>query len=205
MKKCITLLQALALTMMLFIGSTQKSNAQAMEQGNVGVNVYYGFPNLASYLIRSFADEGADAKLTSIGPIGGNFEYMASDKVGVGLEVNYSSFGIEWDDADSASDVVYNYKASVNRTRIMPRFNIHFGASENFTGYFGIAAGYLMTKYKLTTNDPNRQNESSPGLLPFAMRIAFGGRYYFSDNIGIHMELVLGGGALIHAGLSFKF
>lgn len=205
MKSLFKKVHVFALAVLLGLTFT-KASGQAMEEGNFGVNIYYGFPNFFNALIKNYADPDADAEAKSMGPIGGNFEYMVSDKFGIGMEVNYSTVSIEWRDTDSTTGVsTFTHKVSLNRTRIMPRFNIHFGSSENFDGYFGVAAGYLMTKYKYETNDPNGQDDEAPGLFPFAMRVALGGRYYFSDNIGLHVELGLGGGALVHGGLSFKF
>jgi hypothetical protein len=42
-------------------------------------------------------------------------------------------------------------------------------------------------------------------LYPVAFRFALGGHYFFTDNVGIGMELGIGGGAIINGGLAFKF
>lgn len=204
MKKMYSFLAGLLMFSGLLLNSNSAS-AQAVEQGNVTLDAYYGFPNFTTYLIRSFGDEdGTNTKATSLGPIGIKFEYMVSDKVGVGIDYNYTQVGVEWDSYDSSTSVSYHYKTTSKLHRIMPRFNIHFGSSENFDGYFSIGAGYRAKTYTLETNDPDG-GDTVPGLNPFAFRIALGGRYYFSDNIGMFMELGLSGGALVHAGLALKF
>jgi hypothetical protein len=129
---------------------------------------------------------------------------MVSDKMGVGIDMNYVS--IKWEDSyDNGNGSTYTDQIVYTRMRFMPRFNIHFGSSDSFDGYFGVAAGYGAGKFEYSSTNPNYQTSSTPNLFPLAMRIAVGGRYYFTDNIGIHMELGIGGGAIIHGGLAFKF
>jgi outer membrane scaffolding protein for murein synthesis (MipA/OmpV family) len=194
----------LSLTLVFSAGVAQNLNAQAVEQGNMTFDVYYGFPNLTGSLAKSIS---TDSELTvkSLGPIGGKFEYMVSDKMGVGLETNYSSTTVTYTEFDSFDSTNYEYNWSITSIRFMPRWNIHFGSSDNFDGYFGIAAGYLARTYKDSSTDPNYTSTSISGAFPFALRLAVGGRYYFTDNIGLHMELGFGGGALIHGGFAFKF
>lgn len=182
----------------------KESNGQAVEQGNITIDVYYGFPNLTGSLAKSLS---TDSELTvkSLGPIGGKFEYMVSDKMGVGLESNFSKTSFTYTEYDDYDSTNYEYTSSITSLRFMPRWNIHFGSSDSFDGYFGIAAGYLSRKYEWESTDPDYQAESISGLFPLAMRLAVGGRYYFTDNIGLHMELGIGGGAIIHGGLSMKF
>lgn len=181
-----------------------QAKAQALSQGNKAIDVYYGVFSVA----RSLVNENA-TNIKFLGPIGFQFEYLASDKMGVGIDFNYTS--ITWEEDRTVTDSVtsntttYHDKASRTVIRFMPRFNIHFGSSESFDGYFGIAAGYRQATYKYTTNDPNYSDDSFSGSIPFAMRICLGARYYFTENIGVNMEMGFGGGALINAGLSFKF
>ena len=95
MKKLI--LPLLALTMML---APKKSNAQAIEEGNVIIDAYYGFPNLYSttyFIIIKAAYEsltGTGSTLGSQGPLGIRAEYLITHKVGFGIDLgmNSSSF-----------------------------------------------------------------------------------------------------------------
>lgn len=203
MKKIYSFLIVSAIGASAFL-SPSTVKAQALEQGNVSLDLYYGFGSLSKSFLKLITDNST-AKSSFLGPMGLKFEYMASDKIGVGAEFNYTSYNIEWNEVDSATSVNFNYKYTRTIVRIMPRFNIHFGSNENFDGYFGIAAGYRQAFNKWESNDPSYDGSTSGTLIPFAMRIALGGRYFFTDNFGIHMELGLGGGAMIHGGLSLKF
>lgn len=190
--------------------ASQNTNAQALEQGNSAVDAYYGFVSLGKALWMEMGGDGASAKY--FGAIGARYEYMVSDKMGVGAEFNYTDMELVWEDDYVDSTTVpptttkYSYRFDRTVIRFMPRFNIHFGGSEDFDGYFGVAVGYRSAKTSYSDNDGDSSNdETIEGLSPLAMRLAIGGRYYFTDNIGIHMEFGIGGGNMLHGGLSFKF
>ena len=182
------------------------ANAQAVEQGKSLVDVYYGFPNLYTSVLKTAYANGSqdiNVAIQGLGPIGMRYEYMMSDTIGIGGEFNYASSSVSWD-APDVNNVMQHYEASSPRTRIMGRFNVHFGGNDHFDGYFGVGAGYKNTQYKFTSSDPT-YNASAKSLIPIAFRLAVGGRYYFTDNIGAGLELGLGGGGIINAGLAFKF
>ncbi|MEX0968057.1 MAG: outer membrane beta-barrel protein [Bacteroidia bacterium] len=207
MKKTRLLIMAL-LAVMTFPG---KGNAQALEEGNIAVDVYYGFPNLFKSVVETtYANSGSEenVEIGGIGPMGMRGEYMVSDDVGIGLEVNYTNTVVSYEESSINSFgefETYTYEVSVPRLRIMPRFSIHFGNSDNFDFYGAVAAGYNSTKFKFKTNDPNEEfDEEVKSPLPVAFRIAIGGRYYFADLVGINMEIGLGGGALVCGGLSLR-
>lgn len=203
MKNILRPLAVLALALTTYISSNTIS-AQAVEEGNVTLDPYYGFFSVAKALFTA-TDNQTIVSSSFIGPVGLKGEYMFSDKMSIGAEFNYTAMSWQYDEVDSASSTVYHYTLDRNIVRFMPRLNIHFGGSENFDGYFGISAGYRNATYKLTSNNPNQKDDSVDGLIPIAMRFSLGGRYYFTENIGLLMEIGVGGGTIFHTGFSFKF
>jgi len=202
MKKIFTILFGSALL------ATTNVNAQAVTQGNVIIDGYYGFFSISNSWIRDVTSSNSST-FKSIGPVGGRFEYMVSDKIGIGLEGNYHDRQVNWTGTitDTITNTSKDYSYTVGRKtiRVMPRINIHFGGSDNFDGYFGVAAGYRSAGWYTVTNDPNYGNYGSGiTLIPVAIRLALGGRYFFTDNIGLNMEIGLGGGTMFHTGLTFK-
>lgn len=202
MKKIIALFFGVAML------TAPKTNAQAVEAGNIIIEPYYGFLSVTNAAFKSLNDNST-AKFSSIGPFGGRFEYMVSEKIGIGIDGHMQNLSLSW--TDNVTDTLtgtsnkYNYKIYRNTVRIMPRINIHFGGSDKFDGYFGVAAGYRNNKWGYESNDPNYKGDNtSLTLIPIAMRFALGGRYFFTPNIGLNMEIGLGGGTIIHGGLTFK-
>jgi hypothetical protein len=186
------------------------ANAQVLQKGNIVVDAYYGFPNLWTTVLKAAYLPGYEttSKWGSMGPIGVKGEYLISDKMGVGLDINYSNSWVSWTEENSiynSSTGLYsdgNYKVLVPRIAIMPRFYYHFLNKDKFEMYGSAALGYKSTSFKYTSNDPT-WNETDMSVVPIGERIAVGGRFFFTDNIGINFEFGIGG-ALLTAGLAVK-
>lgn len=210
MKKTLSLIAGALMS----LGFASNANAQAVEQGTMLIDATYGFPNLFTTVLKNgYANDmiATDVKISSFGPAALKFEYLVSDKVGLGLEVGYANSGVtykqdysEFDENNNLVTNTYEYKVSCPRFRIMPKFAFHFGNNDNFDGYFSVSAGYSGSSLKVETKQPGYTDAGSVSLAPFAARLAVGGRYFFSDVIGANMEFGIGGGALIAAGVSVR-
>lgn len=194
------------------------SGAQALMQGNFVVDAYYGFPNFGRSFSQSVEDantSGNNFKAGGIGPAGLRLEYMIADRVGIGADVIYNSNIITFSAVDSTFNVTTDtwstqtneYEYVMQRVRAQVRLNYHFDiASPDFDSYIGVGAGTNNRFRKTLENGVDiTENDGLANftLLPFSMRIALGARYYFSQNVGLNMEIGLGG-PVISAGLSIK-
>jgi hypothetical protein len=186
--------------------------SQAIEQGNMIVDVTYGWPNLWTSTLKGLLTDNTSTniKVGTMGPISGKFEYMVADKVGVGVVFNYATSSVKWNgDVYNTTTGLYNtydYKIAVPRYRIMAKFGFHYGNSDMFDGYTNICVGYGGFSMNTTTNDPNYDDESiNLKVAPVAWRICTGGRIFFTDNIGAMMEFGISGGGLLEFGLCAKF
>ena len=202
----------LFLTFLGLVSIYNKSlNAQSTQQGNILINVYYGGPNLtASILETTFVNAGAGDevdRINSLGPVGGRISYMIAERVSIGVDANFTDVSISFfsTSLDTTGNTnTYTTKAGWRTIRVFPRFDYHFGNSDNFDGYFGVGAGYRSRTYYSESNNPN-YNGSIEGINPISFRLAVGGTYYLIDNLGLNLELGLGGGGLLRGGLAFKF
>jgi outer membrane protein W len=200
MKKIVSILSLMGCLMLTAPGN---ANAQAVEQGNFIITPQYGFPNLFNLAIKTAYNNSTytGVDIGGIGPAGLQFEYMVADKIGLGIKANYSSTSLTY------TESTYDYTLKFVRYRVMPRFALHFGNSSNFDAYFGVAAGYSGFKISSETNDPNYDDTDVAITNPFPVGFRFdvGGSYFFTDFLGLNMEIGLGGGPVINGGLSFKF
>jgi len=180
--------------------------AQAVQQGTIIIDPYYGFPNFGKSLLTAVDQDADGFKVTGIGPAGLRVEYLLADRFGIGVDFIYNTFGWSFTDIDSTGANNYNYETKMTRTRIHMRFNYHLMASsEDLDLYVGLGAGTNNRKWTFETNDPAGSDESAIGtLIPFSMRVAFGVRYYFTENIGLNSEIAIGG-PLMSLGVSIKF
>ena len=122
MKKLI--LPLLALTIML---APKKSNAQAIEEGNVIIDAYYGFPNLYSTIFKAAYESSNSTGLTlgSKGPLGIRAEYLITDKVGFGIDLGMNSSSISYREADINNNI-YDYEFTTRKIGAIFTFNYHF-------------------------------------------------------------------------------
>lgn len=212
MKKLI--LPLVALTMML---APTKSNAQAIEEGKVIVDGYYGFGNLYNAVFKALASSsGSNVTTGFMGPLGVRGEYLISDKVGFGLDLGYSSAKLTYDDVytESSFDANFNYVTtstpytstlSTAKVGVMVTFNYHFVESDNFDAYFMTGLGYGNRTFKETSTYSGYTPITVSSTFPVASRIGVGMRYFFTENIGANLGLGLGQGGLVNAGISAKF
>lgn len=204
MKRTIT---AMAIGLMATMGFNTTAVAQ-VEQGNFIIDPYIGFPT-ANLGWGALTDE---VNFSTVGPpisFGGRAEFMAADNFGVGLDVNYVISGYKYTDENYYYDATTNvysdaeYKYTAKKLRAMIRLNYHFVQTDQLDAYFGVGAGYRNVNRSITI-DGNPDNSTSLTLIPVAFKLAIGGRYYFSDNLGAMLELGTSGGSAIQFGLSIK-
>ncbi len=180
---------------------------------------YYGFPNFAKFSITDNGFNNNSSLIKGINPCGIRGEYIVGDKIGVGFDFIYNSAHQKY--TDSLTSDVYNTSTqltdtitiitaeeySMQRIRLMARINFHFDTGNPaLDAYFGLGVGTNNRFWKHYTNgakQPVASGESSSTLIPVSARICTGLRYYFSPNVGVNMELGLGG-PMISAGISCK-
>ncbi|MEI8203462.1 MAG: outer membrane beta-barrel protein [Bacteroidota bacterium] len=188
------------------------SQTNCISKGKSLIDVYYGFPNFYSNIITQEYNNSYDLtrgvkpnyNISGFGPIGLKYEYLLTDEIGLGLNLFYASTSLKW------SDATYNYKTTVTRFRAAVTANWHFSPTPDFDPYVMVHLGYANFNY---TFDQTSINDSIPAIhpkpdlkfmLPVAMRIGIGARYFFTKNIGINAEVGLGG-VVLTGGVSLKF
>ncbi len=161
--------------------------------------------------------------------LGFKAEYMLSNKIGLGIDVNYQENGINTTTTqnfvDGGGNVVQKEVTNVwneQKLRIMARFQAHFGHSEKIDWYGGAAVGVGIV---LNRNDASyTQYQPSIGDYPFilspvklvdfatkdmglpiAIRGYIGARFMLSNNFGILTEVGLFSGALLNVGATIRF
>lgn len=193
----------------MILGMQQNLQAQAVEEGNVIVEGFYGWPNFTTFLLRtaynlSASDE--DVSITGSGPFGARAEYIIMENVGIGIDAYYGASGIAWKSnqiTPMGTDTVYDYSVDYKRFSLNVRAAYHLNVSDNFDAYLSGSLGYRYRRSTIDTDDPFFTPVEVGSLIPISVRGAIGGRYYISGIVGIGMELALGG-PLISGGISVK-
>ena len=204
MKKKITiLLSAIALC----IGNNV--SAQAVSQGNIIIDPYYGYPNFGSTFAKSLEGTVDNINVTGIGPAGLRAEYMVADNFGLGIDFIYNSVNVKGTsdslNTDGTVYKTYDVKTFAQRYRVHLRMNYHFVSTDAVDAYVGFGVGTNIRRFGVVTDYPNFDDSAVSGaLIPISARLALGMRYYFTENIGLNLELGIGG-PVMSGGLSLKF
>jgi len=173
--------------------STKKPFAEAggaFAKDKVVISAGYGVPNLGKAIMTVLIGSGTDVVATGIGPLHLKGEYGLSDGVGIGLSVNYVSFGAKWRSPDSSGTGFYTNTFSRSSLSVLGRINFHFGTTDKLDPYFGIGAGYRQATWKLTSTDPAYADDiSAPGFSPFGFETTIGLRYYITKGFGLYTEM----------------
>ncbi len=208
MKKAI---KVAALAVLCTFATKSNLNAQVFEKGDMVFDTYYGFPNLYTAVFETaYASSVTNNSMSvkSIGPVGGRFEYMVSDRVGLGLDIGFNNSKISYNEQDvdqNFNPVTYNYNFSTQKLGVMATFNYHFLQNADkfdLYGVFGI--GYGNRSYTYESTNPNYVATTIKLPIPIASRLGIGMRYLFTDHLGVNLGLGLGQGGLVNAGLSYK-
>lgn len=184
--------------MAVFVFVNSKTQAQnCVEQGTVIFDAFYGYPYYNGVLLKALVNNANNVRNTN--HLGGKVEFMVTDKIGLGVEATYADVSANYSYTDSLNQT-YSGKAGINKLRVLGKLNVHFATTEHIDPYFTVGAGVKRTSYY----DSGSQFTWSGNLIPVAVRVGVGFRYFFSDAVGVNAEVGLGG-PLAQAGLSFKF
>lgn len=200
----------------MFLGTSNTASAQAVEEGNVLIDVYYGFPNLYTSVFRSTyanSDQATDLTIGGIGPVGLRAEYLLADKIGLGIDIGFNNSSVRYFEDGTVYNPTtgnydprtYEYNFSTRKIGAMVTFNYHFLDNDKVDAYVVAGMGYGNRTYKFESTDPDYVGSTVTGIIPVAGKIGVGLRYFFTDNIGANLGLGFGQGGLLNAGLSLKF
>ena len=202
----------------LFFG-TSAVQAQAVEKGNILIDVYAGYGTAFNALFRAlYEDVESDSKLNTLDAIGIRGEYLVGDKFGIGLDATYSSAKIvdpytstvnTYDQNGVLTTTTTSYEQTISSKKIgvMISMNYHFLDNDKFDAYTNLGVGFKNRSYGYESTDPTAVNDDLRvgTVFPLAMRAGVGMRYFFTDNIGINLNVGLGQGGWVNGGISAKF
>ena len=182
-----------------------------LHPGNSLVDAYYGFPNMFALIFKTVFINGQskDISATSVGPMGGKYEYLLTDEIGLGAEFNYSSFALIFSRSGVNSynkPVIYHDVYTSPAYRVLLGVNYHFINSNNLDIYIAGKIGYYHRDIIVTSDDPKfiPVSVNIPSN-PVAVRMELGLRYFPISFLGVHANFGFFGGPLVAGGVSVKF
>lgn len=204
MKKVIKI--SLLLCLFTFVS---KNSFTQVEQGSFLIDPYIGVPGEKILAKFNFPDP----EYTYTGwpiSVGLRTQYMFTDYIAVGIDVNYSSYGYEYIDEDAYyNGITQTFEDSYhefnrNTFRLMLRANYYFIRTYRLDVYLGGGLGGKEVKEQLFIDGVQDNTVSGDNYLPFAVRGAVGGHFFITDLIGVHAEFGIYGGGFLQAGVAIK-
>lgn len=182
-------------------------------QGVVAFTAGYGYPSWGQVYFNLWAiDYGLhstfnDYTSKGMGPLHFKAEIGLSKFIGMGLSVNYETYGGKWTKLyyvqANNRDEYFDENLTITSLSVMPRFNLHFATTNQIDPYFGVGAGYKTTTYKFHSDYSNALDEYAEGYFPVGLETTVGLRIYFSDSFGMYMEMGLAK-SLVQGGIALK-
>lgn len=179
--------------------------SQEIEKHDILIDGIYGFPNFKTTGIGSLAPN-EKTSLYSIGPLGGKLEYifLENDKFkfkychGIGFSYYYAN-GVMSYIHDS-----YDYRVDMYSQRYLLHYAFH-QVSKRADIYSTYGLGFAKSWYVKSSEDQSFIRESDDvTVIPVALRVAFGIRYFVTPYLGGNFEFGFGSGAWFVFGLSTK-
>ena len=194
--------KSLLLTLMLAFGIVFQSQAQNEDYRiNVALSGNYTFTgSVLSGIVETAQINGANIKEKSLPSLQVTADYGISDWFSVGLAASYQKLGFEatgntYTDANGMQ-VTENYEYDFKRSSVALRPLFHFANDEKLDMYSGLRVGFFNAKGTSTSNDPDFNDDEDfdfDDVSKITISIvAYGVRYYFTDNIGVGFELNIG-------------
>jgi hypothetical protein len=182
----------------------------AVQQGNVMLSGGPGFVSLEGVAqtfitnVISLKSTYTDLTTTASIPILVKGEYMISDYIGLGLNVNYSTFK-----ASFKVDKIYNGSVEMTRSSIILRTNGHLGKlisddNKSWDPFIGLGLGYQNILLNYTDNQTLTPDPSFTVPFPVTFEATAGIRYFMIPNVGAYLELGVSR-AFVQVGITAKF
>lgn len=161
------------------------SGGDAFGEGKFIAAVGYGALPLGLFY-KTVLNNYVDVNSSYLGPIFFKMEYGITDKVSMGLNINYSKFKASFATDDTKK---YTGDFSYNSPSVILRSNFHFGTSEKLDPYWGVGLGYRRHTISYKDNDPNTVDEGLFNIpFGFTFEAGIGLRYFFTPNLGAYVE-----------------
>jgi hypothetical protein len=173
-----------------------------VKKGNKIIDAFYGvtFNNYGAGILNNYWP--IPNNITNKYCIGGAFEYLVNDKIGIGAEITYRVLSGTADDYRSDSlhynSEIFKMDIKYEKLRTFAKINVHFYKTNKVDFYSNFGLGLVFERIEFyqeppSINYPIFQKYRNDNRTTFGIKTGLGLRVYLSDVFGLHAELSIGG------------
>lgn len=201
----------------LILGLVSQTQAQSEDyRFNVGLSTNYTFTGaLFNGLIRAAEGTSTGVNKKSFPSLQLTADYGITKLLSVGVAASYQTIGFDATDDfinGSGSPETENYSLTWTRTSIALRPLIHYANTDRLDMYSGLRIQWFNGTVDSDSSDPDRVDDftNEAGIDPNLSKIgvgivAYGVRYYFTENIGAGTEINIGRPYVVNFSINARF
>ena len=177
------------------------------------VEFSYGYPfvpirEAAFFGLDIFTETSKKRTITNTNHLCFRADYQLNNIYSIGLELTYATQSLEYvrkyyspiNPTQPATDTTY--QATVTKLRFLTKLGYHFNISDRFDAFGTAGFGYKQFNY--TTRDSYLTTDNVINdILPIAIRLSIGGRFFVSKDFAVHVEGGFGG-PMMQVGITYK-
>ena len=189
---------------------TKLNTNYCIKKGNKIIDAFYGI-TFNSGTLFVFNNWSITNNITNKYCIGGAFEYLVNDKIGIGAEITYrvlngSSNENRYDSLSNSKNFKIDKK--YEKLRTLAKINVHFYKTNKVDFYSNFGLGFVFERIEFNQEPPsiiypNYYQYSNANRTTFGIKAGLGLRVYLSNVFGIHAELSIGG-PIARIGICYK-
>ena len=198
----------------LILGLATQTQAQNDDyRMNAAISLNYTFTGDALNTAVNLAEStstGVDKK--GFPSIQASFDYGLTKWFSIGIAASYQNIGYDFSGnsfVDSLNnEIVEDYSVDFSRTTVALRPLFHYANNDKLDLYSGLRIQYFSRSFDNTSKDPGTSStftEFSDDSKIGVGIVAFGARYYITDNIGLGTEINIGRPYIINLSVNARF
>jgi len=198
----------------LILGLATQTQAQNDDyRMNAGISLNYTFTgDIVNSAIDAVSNLGETIDKKNLPSAQLTFDYGLTKWFSIGAAVSYQSIGFESTggmafDTITMTSTANDYTAKFTRTSIALRPLFHYANNDKLDLYSGLRVQYFAANYEDDSRDPDTASILDlPARTGFGVGIvAFGARYYITDNIGLGTEINIGRPYVVNLSVNARF
>jgi len=203
------------LSFALILGLATQTQAQSEDyRMNAGISINYAVTgDVLNLAVKAAEATSIGFEKNSTPSIQATFDYGLNKWFSLGLAASYQNVGYDFEantffDEVTGMTIIEDYSVNFSRTTVALRPLFHYANNDRVDLYSGLRVQYFKRDFENSSKDPNTVTVFEDFADATKVRVsivAFGMRYYITENIGLGTEINLGRPYLANFSVNARF